>query len=289
MAKGQTKATAQTADVQPVGAALPAGPEEGAKRQPNKGIQSVDRALDILEALASSRNAVALTELAAKTGLNFSTCHHLLATLARRGYATQEPETRRYLLGNRVFELAEGRSRQLHLVTFAMPALEELNRVTSESVHLAVIEAFDLVTLAKLPSLHAVKVDSDVMGKSKAAHATATGKAILAHMSENVLAELLARHGLQRFTDHTICSVEELKRELAKVREQGWSEDWEEFQPGVVCIGAPIYDRTGKVVASVSSSTPTMRATDEALARTRSKVAECAATISRQLGWANAA
>jgi DNA-binding IclR family transcriptional regulator len=254
-----------------------------------RGIQSVDRALDILEMLAQSRQGLPLMELSARAGLNFSTCHHLLATMARRGYVSQDRRTKYYFLGNRIFGLSDGRTRQLDLLAYAKPALEELNRRTGEAVHLAVVEAGELVTLAKLDSLHAVKVDGGYVGRSKAVHATATGKAILAFQPEDAVYEMLARNGLPRFTDKTICSVEALKQELKAVREQGYSQDSEEFQAGVICFGAPIRDRGGKVVASVSASLPTMRASDAALAQLRHLVPQCADTISTELGYAEAA
>jgi DNA-binding IclR family transcriptional regulator len=253
-----------------------------------RGIQSVDRALDILEMLAQSRRGLALMELSARTGLNFSTCHHLLATMAKRGYVSQDKRTKHYFLGNKIFYLSEARTQQLDLLTVAKPALEELNRRTGEAVHLAIIEGGELVTLTKLDSLHAVKVDSGYVGKSKAAHATATGKAILAFLPEPSLYEVLACNGLQRFTEKTICSVEALKREFETVKELGYSQDHEEFQPGVICFGAPIRNRGGEVVASVSVSLPTMRASDAALASLRDLIRRCADAISRQLGHVEA-
>lgn len=266
------------------------GRVEGRKpAKSGRGIQSVDRALDILEILAQSRRGLPLMELSAQTGLNFSTCHHLLATMAKRGYVSQDKRSKYYFLGNRIFGLSEGRMQQLDLLVYAKSALEDLNRRTGEAVHLAIVEGGELVTLAKLDSLHAVKVDSGYVGKSKAAHATATGKAILAFLPEESLHEVLARNGLPRFTDKTICNVEALQQEFKAIRDLGCSQDCEEFQPGVICFGAPIRNRGGKVVASVSMSLPTMRATEPALASLRFLVRQCADTISRELGYAEAA
>jgi DNA-binding IclR family transcriptional regulator len=101
-----------------------------------RGIQSVDRALNILEMLAQSRQGLPLMQLSVQTGLNFSTCHHLLATMARRGYVSQDKHTKYYFLGNRIFGLSDGRTQQLDLLAYAKPALEELNRRTGEAVRL---------------------------------------------------------------------------------------------------------------------------------------------------------
>ena len=147
-------------------------------------IQSVDRAIDLLEALSHSRTSPTLMELSERTGLNPSTCHHLLATLAARGYVLKNPRTKEYSLGNKILELSDARARQFDLLGSALPKLESLNRETGEAVHLAVLQARELIPVVTLESLHAVKVDSGIVGKSNAAHATALGKAILAWLPE---------------------------------------------------------------------------------------------------------
>jgi IclR family acetate operon transcriptional repressor len=247
-------------------------------------IRSVDRALDILEVLTRSGGALALSEISARTGLNASTCHHLLATLMARGYIGQNGRNREYMIGNKVFDLADARARQFSLVEVAMPRLRALNEETREAVHLAVIQARELITVAKLDSLHAVKVDSGFVGKSNAAHATASGKAILAWLPEAELTAIATAKGLERFTENTVTDIEALRAELALVRRHGFAQDREEFQPGVICIGAAIRNHTGGVIASVSCSTPTMRASDEGLAKVTELVKATAAALSQELG-----
>lgn len=247
-------------------------------------VQSVDRALALLEALSASPDGLPLIQVSAQVGLNPSTCHHLLATLASRGYVFQDPSTKHYLLGNRVLQLQYGRTRQMDLLAQAMPELQALNQQTQEAVHLAVMEANELVTLTKLESLHAVRVDSGFLGKSNAAHATATGKAILAHMSETELDRVIAMKGLVAFTQKTITSIQALKDELSRVRQEGYSTDNEEFQPGVYCIGAPVMNHLGRVVASVSCSVPLMRITDRGLRRLIDQVRDTARRISERMG-----
>ena len=174
-------------------------------------IKSVDRALDLMEALSRSGGSLTLSELSARTGLNASTCHHLVATLVARGYAGQNSRTREYALGNKIFELSDARARQFDLLDVAMPALRDLNRKTSEAVHLALIQARELVTVAQLDSLHAVKVDSGFAGKSNAAHATACGKAILAWLPESEQWAIIDAKGMEAFTEHTVTDLEELR------------------------------------------------------------------------------
>lgn len=271
------------------------GPVRSSVKVAKKGgtIQSVERAFKILDVLARGDGPIGLTEISSDVGLNISTCHHLLNTLSQLGCVFQDPRTREYALGNKLFELSNARIRQIDLGTLAMPVLRDLNARTGEAVHLAVLQGVELMTIAKLDTLHAVKVDSGYVGKSKAAHATATGKAILAHLAEAEFrrvifagnsAESRAEH-LERFTEHTLCSEALLQADLEKVRRLGYAEDREEFQPGVHCVGAPIRNNSGEVVASLSCSVPTMRATDAFFAKVRDLVITAARDISHDLGY----
>lgn len=248
----------------------------------SKHIQSVERALDLLETLSEEPDGLSLMELSVRTGLHVSTCHHLLATLFNRGYVIQDPRTKFYMLGNRVLHLQTGRSHHIDLVKEARPILRDLNQDTRETVHLAVLEANDLVTLTKLEALHAVKVDNGFVGKSDAAHATATGKAILAFLSETQVVEIIHAKKMKAFTERTITDPRSLLEELKRVRELGYAIDNEEFQPGVYCVGAPVRNHVGKVVASISCSVPLMRL---ASARLIEPTRMAADRLSERLGY----
>ena len=247
-------------------------------------IQSVDRALDLLDILAAASGELPLHEIALRAELNVSTCHHLLATLARRGYVGQVGRSRSYYLGGRISELSEARIKQFNLVDVAMAELRRLNQETLESVHLAVLQGHALVTLAKLDSRLPIRVGSDESGKTNAAHATATGKAILAWLPEPEIARVIAHTGLQHFTDKTIASISELMEALRLVRRYGYAVDNEEFQPGVVCIGAAIRDHAGAVIGALSCSMPRMRAEGEHEAKVIAAVKSCSTAISERFG-----
>ncbi len=247
-------------------------------------VQSVERGFDILELLAGSGREMQLREIAETTGLNVSTCHHLLSTLVKRGYAGQNPRGRTYFVGSKVLELSDGRLRQFSILDVAMPALHDLNRATGESIHLAVMQGYDLTTLAKLDSTRPIRVATDGIGKANAAHATATGKAILAWLPETEIARVIAEKGLSRFTDRTITGIADLMEELRHVRRNGYAIDREEFQPDVTCIGAAIRDHTGAVIGSLSSSMPDTRATGEHFELVREAVRNTATILSELLG-----
>lgn len=247
-------------------------------------VQSVARALDLLEILGDANGEMSLNELASKAGLNASTCHHLLATLAQRGFVGRSPRTRGYFLGPRITELSESRLKQFNLLDEAMPELRRLNDQTLEAVYLAVLQGLSLVTLARLDSKLPIRVGSDGAGKSDAAHATATGKAILAWLPEAEIARVIAHGGLKQFTDKTISAISELMEDLRLVRRNGFSMDNEEFQPGVVCVGAAIRDHSGAVIGSISCSMPRIRAEGEHLENVKTLVKQCASIISARFG-----
>lgn len=247
-------------------------------------IQSVARALGILELLAEARGPLALSELCARAGLKPSTCHHLLGTLVARGYVRRDPGSRDYLLGSRLAELGSRPAEASALLPLAHAAVRELSEASGEAVHFAAMQGYELITLLKFDSSHAVRVDTGSVGKSHAAHATATGKALIAWWQRAQLEQLIERVSLRRFTDRTITDPALLQSHLARVRRVGYAEDIEEFQPGVHCIGAPVRGADGLVVAAVSCSMPTMRADRRSVAHIRERVQACTDRISDRLG-----
>lgn len=245
-------------------------------------IQSVDRAIRLLEAIAEAGGETTLTELSQRTQLNISTCHHLLSTLVHRGYVAKVPVRRSYALGARILYLGSA-CLQVDLPARAAPFIERINEKTGETVHLAVLQGDAMMKIAKRESRHPVRVDTGALGKTDAAHATATGKAMLAWLPEDDMRRVLA-HGLTRFTPKTIVEWPHLIEALRHVRRNGYAMDDEEFQPGVICVGAAIRDHNGAVVGAISASTPTMRANDDHLGLMREQVLSAVRALSAELG-----
>ena len=245
-------------------------------------IQSVDRALFLLETIAEAGGEATLTDLSVRTGLNISTCHHLLATLIQRGFAAKVPGRRLYALGARILYLGHA-CLQVDLPRRAQPFLEAINAATGETVHLAALQGDQVVTVARREARHAVRVDSGPIGKVDAPHATSLGKAIMAWLPEDEMKRLVA-HGMKRFTDNTITEFPALIEDLRHVRRNGYSMDREEILPGVICIGAAIRDQAGTVIGAISASTPTMRATEEHLGLMRTEIVAAARAMSALFG-----
>jgi IclR family acetate operon transcriptional repressor len=248
-------------------------------------IQSVDRALFLLETIAEAGGEATLTELATRTGLNISTCHHLLATLIQRGFATKVAGRRLYALGARIMYLGHA-CLQVDLPRRAQPYLEAVNRATGETVHLAALQGDSVVTLAVREARHAVRVDTGRVGKVEAPHATSVGKAIMAWLPEDEMQRILGA-GMKRFTDNTITEFPALLESLRIVRRNGYAIDREEFLPGVICVGAAIRDQAGTVIGAISASTPAMRATDEHVALMRDEITAATRALSAEFGEPN--
>lgn len=249
-------------------------------------IQSVDRALYLLETIAEAGGEATLTELANRTGLNISTCHHLLATLIKRGFATKVPGRRLYALGARIFYLSHA-CLQVDLPRRAQPYLEAINRATGETVHLAALQGDAVVTLAVREARHAVRVDTGKVGKVEAPHATSVGKAIMAWLPENEIQRIVGST-MKRYTDHTITELPALLESLRLVRRNGYAIDREEYLPGVICVGAAIRDQAGTVIGAISASTPTMRADDAHIALMRDEINAATRALSAEFGEPNA-
>ena len=264
-------------------------PGPGAKARPRAradgerhSIQSVDRALFLLETIAEAGGEASLTDLATRTGLNISTCHHLLATLIQRGFAAKVPGRRLYTLGTRILDLGHA-CLQVDLPRRAERYLETINQVTGETVHLAGLQGDAIVTLAVRAARHPVQVHTGKVGRLEAPHATSVGKAMLAWLPEDEIRRMVGP-GMKRFTDGTITEFPAFLDALRSVRRDGYAIDREEFLPGVICVGAAIRDQAGTVVGGISASTPAMRASEEHIALMRDEICAATRALSAEFG-----
>jgi IclR family acetate operon transcriptional repressor len=215
-------------------------------------VQSVDRALDVLEALADQGGQAGLSEIAARTGLPYGTIHRLLRSLLARGYVRQESD-RRYALGSALVRLGGAAERMIGV--WAQPYLEKMVALSGETANVAVLEGDFVVYVAQAASPRRLRMFAEV-GRRVLPHSTAVGKVLLAERDD--AAAILARTGLPRRTEHTITSAEAMLAELEKVRAQGYAMDFGEEELGVNCLAVPVRDG-GRVIASMSISGPVDR------------------------------
>lgn len=246
-------------------------------RDGSGGVQSLQRAFELLEGLADAGGEASLSELAAGTGLPLPTIHRLIRTLLDLGYVRQNTN-RRYALGSRLIRLGENASKQFG--TWARPYLSELVDKIGETANLALLERDEVVYVAQVPSKHSMRMFTEV-GRRLLPHGTGVGKAMLSQLSAEDARELLKRTGMPAYTPHTYTDPEELITHLADVAAQGYALDESEQELGVRCIAVPL---TGSPVpAAISVSGPEGRLTQEAAARIAPIVVEVGAKLSRLL------
>ena len=250
----------------------------------SRTIQSVERAFDILEFLAEAESGAQLREIASETGLNVSTCHHLVSTLVKRDYARKGVRDRRYHLGGKIHDLSNKRLQHFNILDLAMPEMRSLSTATGETVQLSVMQSHELTTLAKISSKKSLAAGAMNYSGKNAAHATAAGKAILAWLPETEIARVIAGQGIARFTDRTILKLADLLEELRLVRRNGFAVDIEEFQPGVASVAAAIRNQKGAVIGSISCAMPKIRASGEDFEAACGAVRQTASILSRLLG-----
>lgn len=228
-------------------------------KRPRRSVQSVDRALDLLEALASAEGEVSITALAARTGLHVSTVHRLLSTLLRRGYVRQNAETSRYYAGAKLAMLAEGRSRFGELRLRARPILRAITEATRETTNLVVLDDAAAVYIETVPSPQVVRLFTAI-GNRVPLHATGAGKCLLASLPVPKRDALIGRIELRAYTPHTLVDAAALRRALDEAKERGFTIDDEEFDEGVRCVAVPVAG-VSDVTAALSVSAPASRFT----------------------------
>jgi DNA-binding IclR family transcriptional regulator len=212
----------------------------------NGRIQSIDRAVELLEAVAGAREPETAPALADATGLNRSTAWRILATLEHHGLVERDPDTNRYSLGFAVLRLAAAAGHE-PLVRLAHPLLRRLADATGETVNLAVARRLELVYADQVQARHVMA--PDWMGHTVPLHATSTGKAFLAALPEPELEHLAA---LERFTDTTITDPDALRAELTAVRERGFAVSHGELEPALWGVSAAALDASGRPAAVLS-------------------------------------
>jgi len=225
------------------------------------GVQSIERAFGLLEAMADEGGMMGLSQLATVSGLPLPTIHRLVRTLVDLGYLRQEP-SRQYVLGPRLIRLGESSSHMLSI--WARPHLTKLVDELGESANLAMLDGDQIVYVAQVQSRHSMRMFTEV-GRRVLPHCTAVGKAILADQPEQAVRELLQRTGMPRHTDNTITDPDDFTRQLSKAAIDGYAMDEGEQEMGVRCVAVALTDAPAQLAMSVSG--PAGRMSEELVAR----------------------
>ncbi len=258
-------------------------PAAEAPRHSDDALKSLTKVMRVLDTFSTVERALSLAEICQRTGFPKSTTHRLLASMREAGLLDQARERDRYRLGVKLFSLGNIALANLELHREARPFVEALTRQTGHAVHLAVFDGHRAVVIHRADA-STERSQPVTLIEQAPTTCTSVGKAILAFQPAPAIARVIAA-GLVRYTDATITEPEALRRDLAETRARGYARDEGEHQPGVRCIGAPIRDMTGQVIAGISVTSPMRRLPARAIAALATVVIHHADAISAALGF----
>lgn len=245
-------------------------------------IQSVDRAVAILNAFSIDEAQLGVTELSLRLGLHKSTVHRLLASLDKGGLVERDPRSRKYSLGIRLIELAGTMLNSRNLPQVVRPYLHYLADTVEELTYLGYRDGDEVLNVEQVPGPHLVQ-SVGWLGRRTPLHSTSAGKIFLADMDEEELERYLAK-GLPRLTPRTICDPADLRYELERVREQGYATSFEELEEGTNALAVPITTPSQKTVAAVGVVGPSYRFTQERAMSQLEIIRSVAREVSHRLG-----
>lgn len=219
---------------------------------------NLQRGLGILEYLAQNPGGSTVTELADALALPTASVFRITKALVDLGYLTRDPSSKRFSITNKFFLLGQPRSSQLSLSQCSIESMRDIRRVTQETTQLCCLIETEMVIIEQILAIHAFKYSGE-LGARCPVYSSAPGKALIAFLPEAEQATLIDQIEFKHFTQTTISSKQELRDELAQVRQQGWACDRAEGLEGIHCVAAPILDRHHYPVASITITGPSSR------------------------------
>ncbi len=254
----------------------------GGAKAATSNVQSVDRAVSILEMLAHDGES-GVTKIADELGVHKSTAFRLIATLEQRGLVEQDLERGKYRLGVGILRLAGATTARLDVVQETRPLARALAAETGETVNIAVRSEGAALYLDQIAGTSSLQSHNWV-GQRIPLHATANGKVLLSGLtSEQIAAEVGQR--LRAYTPTTITSIKKLLVDIDAVREAGYAVVADELEMGLTAIAAPLHNAHGDVIASLSVSGPTFRFDEDRVKKAVDQVMDVATEVSERLGW----
>lgn len=248
-------------------------------------VQSLERALTILNKLSEYPEGIQITRLSEQLGLTKSTIHRMLATLSTMNYVVKDDKTDRYKLGYQILFLSRNLLNNTNIISIAKPYLEKLCQEVNETVHLCIEDRGEVVYIDKIESNQTVRMYSRI-GSRAPMYCTAVGKILFSGMKEEKKNELISNMTFIPKTSTTITSKDEFLAEIKNVQNQGYALDNCENEAVLRCIASPIYDHDGEIIASFSISGPNNRMTTDFIEQSLvDKMKQYSIDISRNLGY----
>ncbi len=220
-------------------------------------VKSLQKSLTILNCFVM-KPRLGVTEISEMLDLNKSNVHNILTTFQAMNYLEQDTESGKYQLGLGILELCQSVGDRFNIRKVMMPYMQEIADATGEVVYLAVPREDEIVYLEAMHPVESYNMMRVILGEHAKMYCTGIGKAILAHLPEEVAENYISR-GLHPFTENTITDPAVLREDLALTRERGYSVDNMEHEFGVKCVGMPVFSRRGELLAAVSVSGPSLR------------------------------
>jgi IclR family KDG regulon transcriptional repressor len=219
----------------------------------NTKIQVINKALDIIEQLATSRDGLTLSEISTRTELPKSTVHRILSTFTVRHYVEKDEDTCVYSLGLKFVEIASIYLNKIDLKTEAAPIMHTLAASFNTTCYLGVLENNEVLYLEKIEKFNSLRLYTNI-GKHEPVHCTALGKVLLASLPTEECDRIGESLTFSRLTPNTKMTYEDLKLDIEFARKNGFALDNGEHTAGSSCIAVPVYDYTRKVIAAMSLS-----------------------------------
>jgi len=245
---------------------------------------AVERALAMLEAVAQEPEGLSNAEISRKLQIPKSSASYILRTLEKQAYLNRDPATGKYRVGLKILSLSRGALSGIDVREVALPIMRHLVEKTGLTCHLAILDGPDAVYIEKVEPPGFIRMDTWV-GRRMRVHATSVGKAMAAHISEERLEKILADRGMEKRTAKTITTLPRLLKDLEKVRAQGYAVDDEENNMGARCVGAPVFNQSGAIEASIGLSGTTNQVNAHTMPRILEALKDAARHVSMQLGY----
>ncbi len=249
-----------------------------------KIIQSIDRALQVLELFSLEKPEWGVTEISKVLNIYKSNVHNILSTFAEKGFVKKDSKTDKYKLGIKFFELGSVVIQNMDLRRIAHTYIEKLSKEFNETVHLGVLDEGRVISIEREESNKGLCSRIEI-GRRAPLYCTAVGKAIMAYLSENEINLIIKEKELEKYTENTITTKEGLENEFKKIRKQGYAVDNMEHEEGVRCVASSIRDYSGGVIASMSVSGPAFRINEDNMFVIAKKIKEYCDCISEEMGY----
>lgn len=246
-------------------------------------VQSIDRAVAILDCFSEEKKELRLSEISERLGLNKSTVHGIISTLKYHGFISQDEETQKYKLGIRFVEFGDLVINSMNIRNAAVPVIDAVCERIEETVHIAMLDGLDVVWIEKRECTKSIKTSTKI-GARLPAYTTADGKIIICYQNKDKIKNYLPKR-IPQYTKNTITNKGEFIKKLEEMKKNGYAIDNEEYVEGLKCVAAPIFDHDGKVRFSLSTTGPAFRMNEERIKELIVIIKEAANEISHRIGY----